>query len=142
MIRLLSALLLALALALAMPALADDEADILRHALSAQMLENFKAATKELEKLGYKEDKSLEDKSIDEAAKIIESKPGVKPILSKYGFNGRTYQLTVGAMVIAGMYLALEPSLSKKDQAGQLASYPPQMRANIELLRKNPQLLK
>jgi hypothetical protein len=140
MIRLLSALLLAFALAT--PAFADDEADIQKHALTAPMIEKFNAATKELEKLGHKEDKSLEDKSIDEAAKIIESKPGVKPILSKYGFDGRTYQLTVGAMVMAGMYLALEPSLSKKDQAGQLASFPPQMRANIELLRKNPQLLK
>jgi hypothetical protein len=140
MIRLLTALLLAFALAA--PASADDEADIQAHALTAPMLEKFKAATKELEKLGHKEDKSLEDKSIDEVAKIIESKPGVKPILAKYGFTGRTYQLTVGAMVMAGMYLSMESGLSKKEQATQLASFPPQMRANIELLRKNPNLLK
>lgn len=123
-------------------ALADDEAAIQQHVLTVPMLERFHAATRELEKLGLKEDKTLEDKSIDEVAKALESRPGVKPILSKHGFNGRTYQLTVGAMGVAASYLAMEPGLGKKDQAAQLASYPPQMRANIELLRKNPKLVR
>jgi hypothetical protein len=142
MLRLLASILLALAFTA--PAMADeDEDDIHRHALTAPMLEKFQAANRELlQKFGDRQDKSLEDKSIDEAAKIIEAKPGAKQILAKHGFNGRSFQLTAGAIGVAMGFLMVEAGLSKKDQAAQLASYPLQMRANIELVRKNPNLVK
>ena len=139
MIRFLASL--CLALSFIAPAAADDEADMMRHALSAPMLEKFHAATAELEKLGIKtQGKEVEDKSLAELGKFAESKPGVKPILAKHGFTGRTYFLTAHTLVYAGMYLGMESGLSKKDQAAQLAAMTPQMRANIDLLRKNPKL--
>lgn len=144
MTRLLAAFLLAFGFALQANAAEEFE----RHALTVSMVEKYKAATKELEKaIKKKEEKedeetSKDDPSVDDIAKELDRTPGVKPILKKHGLSSREYALTTLALFQAGFWLAMEPSMDKKKAAIQYAAYPAEVRGNIELLRKNPQLMK
>lgn len=117
-----------------------------RHALTVPMVEKYNAAARELEKTAKRKDQEdeedEEDMSLEEIVKMLDSTPGVKPVLQRHGLTSRTYALTTMALFQAGFYLAMEPSMDKKKGAALLASYPPETRANIELLRKNPQLLR
>lgn len=139
MIRRLAALLAALVFAI--PSHAESE--FTRHALTVSAVEKHQAATRELEqKIKKKDDDGDKDgMTVDELVKELEATPGVKPILARHGLTTRAYALTSMAIFEAGFHLMMEPSMGKNvNQA--LTSYPPEMRANIELLRKNPRLLK
>jgi hypothetical protein len=135
---------LTLFLALFMAGTASAAADPSRHALSVPMLEKLKAATKDLEKsVPQKDDDENKDfETVEELAKALDARPGVKPVLARHGFTSQSYALAVMALFQAGMYLGMEPSMDKKKAAALLASYPKETQANIELLRKNPKLLK
>ncbi|TFY97510.1 hypothetical protein [Ramlibacter rhizophilus] len=140
MIRLLSIAMLLVVLAAPLTA----RAEFTRHALTLAMVQKHQAATRELEKTVAKKDEDEDDEkdgmTVDELARELDATPGVKPVLARHGLTSRSYALTTLALFEAGFHLMMEPSMSGK--AGQaLASYPPEMRANIELLRKNPQLL-
>jgi hypothetical protein len=119
-------------------------ADPARHALSVPMLEKLKAATEDLKKNVPEKDgeDSGDHETVEELAKALDARPGVKPVLARHGFTSQSYALTVLAVFQAGMYLGMEPSMDKKKAAALLASYPKETQANIELLRKNPKLLK
>jgi len=129
-----------LALCVAVPVAAQT--DFKRHALTADVVREYRAAGLELAKLAYKGDDQREEMTVDEFVKELDATPGAKPILDKHGLTSRTYALTTMSLVHAGIYLAMEPTVDK-DKARQLfKSYPPETRANIELPRKNPQFLK
>ena len=117
-----------------------------RYALTVPMLEKHRAATKEFEKTSKKKDDDDEgDKdglTVDQLARKIDATPGAKPILTRHGLTSREYALVSVAFFQAGFYLMMEPAMDKKKGAQLLASYPAETRANIELLRKNPQLMK
>ena len=140
MIRLLASVLLALGAAA--PAFAYE--DFERHTLTVPLLEKFQAASLEAEKLSKNKD---DDKGGDgdmttvEMVKLLDATPGVKPLLAKHGLTTRSYALTTLALIQAGFWVAMEPSMDKKKAAAQLAAYTPETRANIELLRKNPKLM-
>lgn len=142
MIRLMASALLALALAA--PAFAQS--GFTRHTLTVALLEKHQAATRELEKLEKtvkmkSDDDDKDGVSVDEFAKELDTTPGVKPILARHGLTSRAYALTAIALFEAGFHLMMEPTMGNNVKQA-LASYPAEMRANIELLRKNPQLLK
>jgi hypothetical protein len=141
MIRFLA--MLCLALSFAVPGFAQS--DFERHALTVPMMEKYKAASLELKKVVKKKDDDDDAKdgmTVDELAKELDATPGVKPVLARHGFSSRSFALTTLAVFQAGFYLATEPSMDKKKVPQLLASYTAETRANIELLRKNPQLLK
>lgn len=139
MIRLLAALLMVLATATQVLA----QSEFTRHALTVPLIEKHQAATRKLEKtVKLKEDeKDRDGVTADELAKELDATPGVKPVLARHGLTSRAYALTSMAIFEAGFHLMMESSMGKNTKQA-LASYPPEMRANIELLRKNPQLLK
>lgn len=119
------------------------QSDPQRHALTIPLLEKFNAATKELEKTVKKSDDDEKDnETVDELVKSLDATPGVKPVLARHGMTTRIYALTAHAIAHAGFYLMMEPSMDKKKGAALLASYPKEAQANIDLLRKNPKLLK
>lgn len=141
----------ALVLACAAPVLAQPSAGAAakfqRHALSVSAVEKFTAATREMEKLPRP--KGADDKgtdkdgeTVDDIVKQLEAHPQAKALIARHGFTPRSYALTALALFQAGFYLAMEPSMDKKKGAALLASYPKETQANIELLRKNPALLK
>jgi hypothetical protein len=141
MTRAIAALLLAFGIACHAHAAEEYQ----RYALTVPMLEKHRAATKEFEKTVKKKDDDDGDKdglTVDQLAKQIDATPGARPILAKHGFSSRDYALVSVAFFQAGFYLMMEPSMDKKKGAQLLASYPAETRANIELLRKNPQLMK
>lgn len=120
--------------------------DFQRHVLTVPMLEKFDAAMAEANKIpsmkgGMKDDDSSGDLTTDDLARKLDSNPAARPILAKYGFTARTFALTFLAYMNAAMYLGFEPDMDKKGAAELLASYPREMRANIELLRRNPKFM-
>lgn len=133
-----------LALSLAAPAAAQS--DFQRHALTVSMIEKHGAATKDLQKVVKRkkedDDGDRTEQTVDELVKELDATLGVKPVLARHGLSTREYALTTLALFQAGFYLAMEPSMDKKKGAQLLASYPAETRANIELLRKNPQLFR
>ena len=143
----------ALALACATPALAQKSSaapDFQRYALSVSAVEKFAALNREMEKLPRPkgadtkddDDDQKDGETVDDIVKKIDAQPAAKALLAKHGFSSRSYALTAMALFQAGFYLAMEPSMDKKKGAALLASYPKETQANIELLRKNPALLK
>lgn len=122
------------------------QSDYQRYALTVPMLEKYNAASLELKKTIKAKDDDDEDardgKTVEQFAKELDATPGVKPILARHGFTSRSFAQATIALFEAGFHVAMEPSMDKKKAAGLFASYPPETRANIELLRKNPQLLK
>jgi hypothetical protein len=133
---------LLIAFCLSAPAIAQS--NFQRHTLTVEMLQKHKAASLELKKsVKMKDDDGDKDGvTAEQFAKELDATPGVKPILAKHGMTSRSYAQTTVALFEAGFHLMMEPSMDKKKGAELLASYPAETRANIELLRKNPQLLK
>ncbi len=74
--------------------------------------------------------------SADEFARVIDKKPRARAVLAKHGLSSREFALTTLAMMHGGMFVALEPSMNKKQAAEMLASFTKEQRANIALLRK------
>lgn len=131
----------ALAFGLAAPAFA--ESGFTRHTLTVAQVEKHQAASRELEKTIRKKDDDgdKDGMSVDEFEKELDRTPGVKPVLARHGFTSRAYAVVTLALFEAGFHLMMEPSMGANVKQA-MASYPPEMRANIELLRKNPQFLK
>lgn len=142
--RLIPALLIAIAAAAFTPAFAAE--DFERHTLTPSLVASFNSATKELGALPAMKDEDDEDDAKDQSVADIKRKidgiPAAKPILAKHGFTSQTYALTLMAYFQAAFHLGMEPSMDKKGSAELLAQYSKETRGNIEMLRKNPQLLK
>lgn len=142
MVRLLLAVILALGIAA--PTFAGPDPQ--RHALTVPIIEKLQAAHADMEKLpkpkGAKDDEDEKDLSVEDVVKLINSTPGAKPILARHGLTAENYALGLLALFNAGFFVAMEPSMDKKGAAKLFSSYPKEMQGNIELLRRNPKLLK
>lgn len=106
--------------------------------LTPTLLAKLKAAAPELKKLDKKERKDEDEKdnpSADEYARLIDKEPRAKAILAKHGLSSREFALTTYAMMHAGLFVGLEPSMNKKQAADMLASFTKEQRANVALLR-------
>ena len=141
MYRWIAALSIAIAAATHTPAFATE--DFERHALTPAMVTSFNAATRELGKLPAMkdDDDDAKDASAADIQRKIDGIPAAKPILARHGFTSQTYALTLLAYFQAAFHLGMEPSMDKKGAAELLAGYSKETRANIEMLRKNPQLM-
>ena len=107
--------------------------------LTPALLAKLKAAAPELKKLDKKErndDNEKNDPTAEEYARILDKEPRAKAVLAKYGFSTREFALTSYAMLHAGMFVGLEPTMNKKQAADMLASFTKEQRANVALLRK------
>ena len=117
--------------------------DFEHHTLTPALVTSFNAATQELAKLPAMKDDgdAAKDASVADIQRKIDGIPAAKPILARHGFNSRTYALTLLAYFQAAFHLGMEPSMDKKGAAELLAGYTKETRANVEMLRKNPQLV-
>ena len=133
---------LAFSLTFAGTALAS-ETDPTRHALTLPELQHYRKASHELRKLEPNqtagEDPGM-GLSVEAMARKLEAQPAARPILASHGFTSYGYALAAQAFIHSALYLALEPSMEQKKAASIYAGYPKEQQANIELLRKHPEL--
>lgn len=140
--------LVALFLALCITAFAHAAPDEERYLLTVANLQKINAVKADLEKakvrLDDDDDGDGKDggKSAAQLARELDANPKVKAVLARHGLSSMDAALSMNAIVTAGIYLMFESSMDKKKAAALYASYPKERQANIELLRKNQQLLK
>lgn len=138
MTRLFAAAFVALLLCASHVKAADPEEKFL---LTPALLAKMKAAGPELKKLEKDEDEEKDDgksnnMSAEEFTRVLDKEPRAKAILAKHGLSTREFALTSYAMLHAGMFVGLEPTMNKKQAAEMLTKFTKEQRANIELLRK------
>lgn len=138
MTRLFAAAFVALLLCASHVKAADPEE---RFLLTPALLAKMKAAGPELKKLEKDDDEERDDgksnnMSVDEFARVLDKEPRAKAVLAKHGLSTREFALTSYAMLHAGMFVGLEPTMNKKQAAEMLATFTKEQRANVELLRK------
>lgn len=135
--------LIALVLAFCMAGAVHAAADPERYLLTPATLKKMDAVNKDLAKADIKDSEDdNDDMSVEEFARMLDSHPQAKAVLARNGISSMDYALATYATVAAAMHLMFEPSMDKKKIPALLASYPKERRANIELLRKNPQYMK
>jgi len=118
-------------------------ADADRYLLTNSTLQKMHAVNTDLEQANIKEESAdNDDMSVEEFARLLESHPKAKAVLAKHGLSAMEYALATYATIAAAMHLMFEPSMDKKKIPALIASYPKERRANIALLRKNPQYMK
>lgn len=108
--------------------------------LTPALLAKLKAAGPELKKL-EKDDEEQDDgksnnMSAEEFTRVLDKEPRAKAILARHGLSTREFALTSYAMLHAGMFVGLDPSMNKKQAAEMLATFTKEQRANVALLRK------
>jgi len=138
MTRLFAAAFVALLLCASHARAADPEE---RFLLTPALLAKMKAAGPELKKLEKDDEEEQDDgksnnMSADEFARVLDKDPRAKTILAMHGMSTREFALTSYAMLHAGMFVGLEPTMNKKQAAEMLAKFTKEQRANVELLRK------
>lgn len=107
--------------------------------LTPALLAKMKAAAPELKKLDKKErddENENNNPTAEEYARMIDKEPRAKAILARHGLSTREFALATYAMMHAGMFVGLEPTMNKKQAADMLAKFTKEQRANVELLRK------
>lgn len=136
MTRLFAAAFVALLLCASHAGAADPEE---RFLLTPALLTKLKAAAPELKKLDKKEREDEDEKdnpSAEEYARLIDKEPRARAILARHGMSSREFALSTYAMMHAGLFVGLEPTMNKKQAAEMLAKFTKEQRANIDLLRK------
>lgn len=137
MTRLFTAAFVALLLCASHVKAADPEE---RFLLTPALLAKMKAAGPELKKLEKddeeKDDGKSNNMSAEEFTRVLDKEPRAKAILAKHGLSTREFALSTYAMLHAGMFVGLEPSMNKKQAAEMLATFTKEQRANVALLRK------
>lgn len=138
---------IALLLALCIAAFAHAAQDEDKYLLTVANLQKLNAVKADLEKAKVKVDDDEDDgkdggKSAAQLARELDANPKVKAALAKHGLSSMDAALSMNAVATAAFYLMFEPSMDRKKAAALYASYPKERQANIELLRKNKQLLK
>jgi len=110
--------------------------------LTPALLAKLKAAAPDIKKLEKKDDEDgNEDErnnnlSAEAFARVLDKEPRAKAVLAKHGLSTREFALSTYAMLHAGMFVGLEPSMNKKQAADMLAGFTREQRANVALLRK------
>lgn len=112
-----------------------------RFLLTPALLAKLKAAGPELKKLEKDDDEEKDDGksnnlSAAEFARALDKEPRARAVLAKHGLSTREFALISYAMLHAGMFVGLEPTMNKKQAAEMLATFTKEQRANVELLRK------
>ena len=111
-----------------------------RFALTPALLAKLKAATPDLKKLEKDEEDQDDGKSKNLSAtdfmKVLDKEPRAKAVLAKHGISTREFAMSTYAMMHAGMFVALEPTMNKKQAAEMLGKFTSEQRANVALLRK------
>ncbi|WP_313032943.1 hypothetical protein [Massilia alkalitolerans] len=138
MTRLFAAAFVALLLCASHARAADPEE---RFLLTPALLAKMKAAGPELKKLDKEDEEEQDDGksnnlSAEEFARVLDKEPRARAILARHGMSTREFALTSYAMLHAGMFVGLEPTMNKKQAAEMLAKFTKEQRANVELLRK------
>lgn len=121
------------------PAFAAANAD--RHALTPEVLRKIQAAEADLHKQGLRsadadDDDDADDETVEAMARRVDRDPRLKAALARQGLSGMDFAMSVHALLHASAYLMFEKNMDKQKAAALLASYTPQQRANIELVRK------
>ena len=114
-----------------------------RFQLTPALLAKLKAATPDIKKLEKADDEEDERKdgkgrnlSATDFMKVLDKEPRAKAVLAKHGISTREFAMSTYAMMHAGMFVALEPSMNKKQAAEMLSGFTREQQANVVLLRK------
>jgi hypothetical protein len=111
-----------------------------RFLLTPGLLAKLKAAAPDIKKYekDHEDDKDdgKNNLSAEEFARVLDKDARARTILAKHGLSTREFALTSYAMMHAGMFVGLEPTMNKKQAAEMLASFTREQQANIALLRK------
>lgn len=113
-----------------------------RFQLTPALLAKLKAATPDIKKLekADDEDEGKDGKgrnlSATDFMKVLDKEPRARAVLAKHGISTREFAMSTYAMMHAGMFVALEPSMNKKQAAEMLAGFTREQQANVALLRK------
>lgn len=97
-------------------------------------LESLQASSEAVAAIGEEED--LDAQSVEDLARKLDADPRIRALLARHRISSQEYATAVFAMLHAGMYLAMESTADKKARAAAMASFTPEQRANIELLRR------
>ncbi|HEU4853024.1 MAG TPA: hypothetical protein VFT37_12800 [Telluria sp.] len=124
-----------LAIAISAPAFALSDKDAETFLLTPALLQKMKKAEPDMKALNISDESEDDESTVNDIVKTIEKNPKAKAVLAKHGLSVNEVALGTVAMVHAGMYVALESSMDKKGAAQLMASYTPQQRANIALMR-------
>lgn len=82
------------------------------------------------------DDDEPDAQSVQELARQLEADPRIRALLARHQLSSMEYAIAAHAVLHAGMYLAMESVADKPSRASALASFTPEQRANIELLRR------
>lgn len=110
-----------------------------RFRLTPQLLERMEApqaASPEAARPG--DDDEPDAQSVQELARQLDADPRIRALLARHRVSSIEYASAVYAALHAGMFLAMESLTDKASRTSALASFTPEQRANIELLRRRP----
>jgi hypothetical protein len=117
-----------------------------RFLLTPALLAKLKAAAPDIRKLEKKIDAEKENEEQDDGksnnlsaeqfSRVLDKDARARAVLGKHGLSTREFALITYAMMHAGMFVGLEPSMNKKQAAEMFATFTKEQRANIALLRK------
>jgi len=113
-----------------------------RFQLTPALLAKLKAATPEIKTLDKADDEDEgkggkgRNLSATDFMKVLDKEPRARAVLAKHGISTREFAMSTYAMMHAGMFVALEPSMNKKQAAEMLAGFTREQQANVALLRK------
>lgn len=81
------------------------------------------------------EDGDEDAESVADIARKLDAHPPVRAALARHKLTSTEYATAVLARLHAGMYLATEPGMKPPQRTAALASFTPEQRANIDLVR-------
>lgn len=133
----LTALALASALACASPAFAAEDAS--HFLLTPAFMQKLNALQSDPSLAKFKDDNKDDDgdkdQSLEGIIKKAERDPRIKAALAKHGITGREYAYAAYAMLHAGMYVGTEKLMEKAKAEALYNSYTKEQKANIVLMR-------
>ncbi|GAB2461952.1 hypothetical protein GCM10027082_11350 [Comamonas humi] len=105
--------------------------------LTPVLLDRMQVLQTEADAMGKGQaERDVDAQSVAELARELDADPRIRALLAKHRISSGDYASAVFAMLHAGTFLAMEPTLGKRDWSAALAKFTPEQRANIELLRK------
>jgi len=107
-----------------------------RFRLTPALLERLQALQADADALtnGQAADE-VDAQSADELARELDADPRIRALLARHRIGSADYAAAVFATLHAGTYLAMEQTMDRQERNAALASFTPEQRANIELLR-------
>jgi len=104
--------------------------------LTPALLERMQALQAEADALTNSQaGEEVDAQSADELARELDADPRIRALLARHRIGSADYAAAVFAILHAGTYLAMEQTLDRQERNAALASFTPEQRANIELLR-------